>query len=537
MRLKGSQPTDPVLRLVRRVRARLFVQSWIRWTLRSVFAASVLALMWVVVARLFPQVGDPFWPLVAILAAGYLAGLVVAIVRRPTLLDAALAADHGFGLRERITTTLELGTASGPMIEAIRSDARNKIAGANPSRAFPLAVGARARWVYAPLLALGLAYVFLPELDLFHFRDRTVEADARREAVAVHVERIRAAVDPLEQGLDAGDASALSDITAELSKLANQMDAGALTEKQAIAKLDNLADKIAEQRKQLAEQGALPQLAADAKEFGVAKDLAKALQEGRLSDAAAEAKELTKKLKEGKLSELERKQLSDKLKKLAEAVAANPSAMNEALADALAKAAAGLDSGDMKAASEAMQLAELSLKDLDSVMAQLDKMDTTMAYLAEWKGDMMGMSDYCRACGMKMSECNGGSCCTPGNGQCSGAGGGCQNGSCAGNGTGPGLRGAGRGAGNRIGEVPEIEAGFQPTKAPGSLTKGKMLADLLQRAAPEEGEEATVEYLSGSFEQLHQEAEQALTQEEIPPGAKEYVRQYFGAIEPEKATP
>jgi hypothetical protein len=152
-------------------------------------------------------------------------------------------------------------------------------------------------------------------------------------------------------------------------------------------------------------------------------------------------------------------------------------------------------------------------------MRQLDSMKVAKAYLGEWKGDLMGESGYCRYCGSKLGE-----------------GGECENGQCQG-GHGPGLRGAGHGEGNRIGHVPEIEAGFQPTQAPGPTTQGKMLADLLQRSTPESGEEATVEYISGSFEQLEQEAEQALTQEEIPPGAKEFVRQYFGAIEPEKATP
>ena len=377
------------------------------------------------------------------------------------------------------------------------------------------------RWVYAPLLALGLAYLFLPELDLFDYASRTAEADARREAVAVHVERIREAIDPLSEDIDTGEASPLSDITAELGDLANQMDNGQLTEKQAIAKLDNLADKVEEQRRQLAEQGMLPQLAGDMEKFGMASDMAKALQEGKLAEALKEIKEIEKKLTDGSLSEDERDALAESLKQLSESMASDPSAMNQSLAESLAKAASSLKSGDMKAAGESMKLAELSLADIESLMKQLDQMNVTKAYLAQWKGDMMGESAYCRECGSKLGE----------EGQC-------ENGSCSGHSHGRGgLRGAGVGQGNRIGRVPETEAGFQPTQAPGPLTKGKMLADLLQRSAPEQGEEATVEMLTGSFEQLEQEAEQALAQEEIPAGAKEYVRQYFGAIEPEKSQP
>ncbi len=514
--------TDPVRQLVRRVRARMFVRGWIDWALRCLFVASLASLLWVVATRLFPALGDPFWIVIGVLAASYPVGLAVAVLRRPTEADAALAADHAFGLRERITTALELADHPSPMARAAREDAQRKAAGANASRAVPLAIGPRARWIYAPLLALGLAYVFLPELDLFDYNARTAEADARREAVAVHVERIREALEPLKEEANAGEASPLSEITAELGDLANQMDSGKLTEKQAIAKLDNLAEKLAEQQKQLAEKGALPQLSGDMQKFGMAQDVAKALQDGKLAEALKEIKEIEKKLTDGSLSEAERKALASDLKKLSEATAANMSSMSESLAAALAKASASLESGDMKAASEAMQLAELSVADIESLMKQLDQMQATKAYLAQWKGDMMGKSGYCRECGSKLGE-----------------GGQCENGQCSshGHGHGLGLGGAGRGTGNRIGHVPEIEAGFQPTQAPGPLTKGKMLADLLQRSAPEAGEEATVDYLSGTFEQLEQEAEQALTQEEIPAGAKEYVRQYFGAIEPEKAQP
>jgi hypothetical protein len=374
--------------------------------------------------------------------------------------------------------------------------------------------------VYAPLLALGLAYVFLPEIDLLNQRERKAEAEARRDTVAIQVERIREAMRPLEEEFTQAGAAPVQEITAELNKLAEQMSSGALTEKQAIAKLDDLAQKLDEQRRNLGEQGALPQLPADPQQFGAARDLAMAIQEGRLSDAAREMNELTQKLEDGTLSDAERKELSESLKKLSEATKADPSALSESLAAALANASASLGTGDLRAAAEAMKLGQMSLSDIESIMRQLDRMNVARAYLAEWKGDLMGPSEYCRFCGSKLNA----------NAEC-------ENGQCQGHGHGLGLRGAGQGQGNRIGRVPEIEAGFQPTQAPGPLTKGKMLADLLQRSSPDTGQEATVEYLSGTFEQLEQEAEQALTQEEIPPGAKEFVRQYFGAIEPEKKQP
>jgi hypothetical protein len=98
------------------------------------------------------------------------------------------------------------------------------------------------------------------------------------------------------------------------------------------------------------------------------------------------------------------------------------------------------------------------------------------------------------------------------------------------------MGGTGMGRGNRVGELPDLNAGFKPTVLPGDLTKGKVLATILQKGAPQDDAESTLEYVTEAFVEVRQEAEQALTKEEIPPGAKEFVRQYFGSLEPEQST-
>ena len=106
-------------------------------------------------------------------------------------------------------------------------------------------------------------------------------------------------------------------------------------------------------------------------------------------------------------------------------------------------------------------------------------------------------------------------------------------GQCKGSGMGLGLRGPGRGQGNRIGELPKVTTSTDPSLAPGDMTKGKILATIMQRAAPQDGEHATIDYSQQAIVQIQQQSEEALTKEEIPAGAKEFVRQYFGSLEPD----
>ena len=67
------------------------------------------------------------------------------------------------------------------------------------------------------------------------------------------------------------------------------------------------------------------------------------------------------------------------------------------------------------------------------------------------------------------------------------------------------MGGSGRGEGNAVGELPDVEVGLVPTRAQGPMTKGKMLAEILQRSAPESGQTATLTNVSGAFVEVRQE--------------------------------
>jgi hypothetical protein len=51
---------------------------------------------------------------------------------------------------------------------------------------------------------------------------------------------------------------------------------------------------------------------------------------------------------------------------------------------------------------------------------------------------------------------------------------------------------------------------------------------------PEQNVKASTDFVIKEIARTRREAEQALTKENIPPGAREFVRQYFGAIEPRR---
>ncbi|MCC6144339.1 MAG: hypothetical protein IT368_11085, partial [Candidatus Hydrogenedentes bacterium] len=239
------------------------------------------------------------------------------------------------------------------------------------------------------------------------------------------------------------------------------------------------------------------------------------------------------------LTEEKKKSLSEYMKKLSEMMGGAQSQMPQDMAKNLQNIGENLKAGNMDQAMQDMQAMEMSMEDLSSALDQMAKLDNAMQKLGEWQQANLGPSKYCRECGKRLSPCEkGGNCDKPGGcegHECSGhcKAGQCKGGSKPGSGNGPGMGGAGRGQGNQVGDLPdEFGENMSPTVLPGEMTQGKLLADMIQRTAPDVEQQSEVELVEGGIVQVQREAEQALTQEEIPAGSKEFVRQYFGTLEP-----
>lgn len=502
---------DPLLATLSKLRLVLGLRTWLEFVAKSFIYTTSFGFAWVVATRLFPLLGDAMAVSGVIILLGAVAASIAAFVARPTLLHAALAADKQLGLKERLTSSLELEGTPGDMVEAIHADARNHIKGLEVSQHFPIVANQSLRWVYLPLSAYCIAYLLLPQFDLFGLKKIDDEEKARVAAVAVQVQRLKEATKPLEELTEAAGLAA-GEILSQVAELANDLQRGTITEKQAIARISNLSETLAEHRNQLAEQNAKPKLAGDVKKFGPTQNLAKALQSGRMKDALAMARELQESLKNDNLTEQERKEIAEELKDIANMMGGEDSEMGEALSKALAKASAGISAGDVESSSDGFELLALALEDLEGVLEQIEMLDLAMANISEWQS---GMGEYDGEWDHLFED----------NGWAEGAG--------RGWGQGSGMGGPGMGAGNEVGELPEGQVGFQPTKTGGPMVKGRMLADIMQKALPEGDAEPTLEFISGSFMTIKQEAEQALTHQEIPQASKEFVRQYFSSLDPE----
>ncbi|MCF6286203.1 MAG: hypothetical protein L3K26_13575, partial [Candidatus Hydrogenedentes bacterium] len=394
-----------------RVRKRLWAQLGLAHLSTALLWATSLACVWLLLCRLFPTLAYDLEGAAAIVITGVIAAAWAFLKQRPGLKEAALAADERLGLRERLTSSLELAEHHAPMVDAVHEDALRHIGQLNAGRDFPLLPTHATKWLVLPILIFGAGYILLPEFDLFGYQQRALEAKVK---TAVQQEKAKR----LEKGakaLKAPDKVPLAGLEAkalELETLSEELKHGKITEKQALAKVKNLRDSLKQERMALRSKSYLNKAGDKANASPFTKGFSKDLQQGNMAAAKKKLADLQKKLKNGNLSEKERKNLATSLKEMAkELQQSNKSPLDKSLAAALSKAAAALSSNSPEGMKEAMDSLQLSEKELQSVLDQLAQLDKAMAAMKAWEKSMMGASPFCRSCGKKLAKCEKGKAC------------------------------------------------------------------------------------------------------------------------------
>ncbi|MBX7255593.1 MAG: hypothetical protein K1Y02_04450 [Candidatus Hydrogenedentes bacterium] len=498
---------DSLTAVLRSLRFRLTVRLWLSSTSTALLIAFSLACIWMTVTKLFPMLGDSLPVGGSLTALGVLWAVVYTYVKRPSLLQAAILADERLGLQERLTSSLELAEVHTPMVDAVHEDARAHLGKIILHRDFPVGMPRRFRYLTVPILVFALGYVLLPEFDLLGQRAREAEAKQHELAMKEHAERLRLAAQPVKEAAAQNDEQ-LQELAEEVERIAEKLEGGELSQKQATAKLSNVMTELAERQEKLGTESKIPKMKGDTSRLDLTKELAQNIQKGNFDKAAEEAQKMLQKLQAGEMAPADQEKLAEELKELSKLVGGE----NSELGKALANISSGLSMKDMQDALKNLEKLELSLEDLKALSEQMKKLQACMGKFADCRAKMCE-GDFEKFC----AYCNGKGC-----GQCGKQG--------------LGMRGPGQGQGNTIGELPDVDAQYDPSMLSGDMTKGKILADLMQRAAPQKEGDAERSFTSEALIQVQQQSEQALTKEEIPVGAREYVRQYFGSLEPDSAT-
>jgi uncharacterized coiled-coil DUF342 family protein len=319
-------------RQIARVSRRLFLQTLLDSLAWCWAGAVLLATIWFLVEPFVP--GDrPEWSRWAV--AGSLGGLatllavVLALIRAPSRLAAALLLDERFGLKERVTTSLTLAPEHVPLpaAQALLADVGERVVSLDIRSRFPVAL----RW-HALLVPLG--GLLLAVVAVFYEPSRTQATPLPEDLALAPANRseIEQKVKELEKKarekreLNKATGEKADPLDEELKKLLNRPRDTQEEVRNRIKDLTALEEKIKNRQDALAEKAQaikdqlrqMNQMSGMDTKNGPAKDLQKAVDKGDFNKAQEEVERLAKKLKNNELTEQDREQLKKQLQDLQE---------------------------------------------------------------------------------------------------------------------------------------------------------------------------------------------------------------------------
>lgn len=320
---------SPLFQQLRRVSRRLFVQTVVNALVWSWSAALVLSAGWFLVQPFVIPEAAPWlrWAVAgSCFGVGTLLATGMAVWLAPSRLAAALSLDERFGLKERVTTSLTLTPelAATPAGQALLSDVNQRLHHLDVGARFPV----RLNWS-AALVPVGAA--LLAAVAVFYEPPKSQANITRKDDETQKVANA-AEIDKKMKELRKREATPLSKqrseeiekLEAELAKIANRPRDTQEQLRERVKEMTALEDQMKEREKQMAEKmqslrqqlKQMDKMAGMAAKDGPAKDLEKALADGKMDDAKQEIEKLIKKVQNNQLTDKEKQQLQKQLEDL-----------------------------------------------------------------------------------------------------------------------------------------------------------------------------------------------------------------------------
>lgn len=543
-----AQLYDDLTRLGWRLRLR---DGWLLLQ-RTLWMPATVALLIQLAGRRWPVVNLTLWALLPFLL-WLLAAVVYALLHRLSPIQIARRVDAELALKEQLATALELAALDG------QSDAELSIALVEKQRAratevaqsihvsqFPLPL------LRNPLLAAAALLIAVATLRLLPNPMDTLLAE--RAAVAQAVQEQAARVETLREEVAASSQFSpeqREELLRQLDELAEQLRANAGDREDALAEFSKLEESL---RQQLAPAAAARQQALDALATQL-QALAQNQSDGDLPNNAAEALEqLAESMAE--LEPGEQAELAQALAQLANELAQGG---ESDLAQALSALAQSVQQGDAASAAGAAQNAAQQLSESQSELSAQAQLQQTLERVQSARQAVAQAGQPSQNAGQSGQSGQGQQAGQQGQGQGSGQ----QN--QTGQGQGQQGQGAGQGGGgSQTNTAPPRTGSGRPNRLPGTTgamssgreeeqvyvpwerqpTAGEELFIPGQETGQGESQVSTQENpLPGAaapalvpYQEVYQEylnvANQNMEQSEIPPGLRDYVRDYFSQLEP-----
>jgi hypothetical protein len=357
-----EQTTVQLTRQTSRWDRRLRLATSLIWVPRGLMAGLIAGIVVALISRLRPwllpeQIAVIAGVALAISGVGAL-GLIWLVPRSRT--QRARYFDQRFGLKERISTALELAAGllpySGQLAERQLNDAVGSAQGVNVAARLPL----RVHWreIVAVIgLVLLLGYLLIEDNPM----NRQLRSQRNwQNTLDSQIANLDETIQRIEQN-PALSAEQKDALTQPLQAARDILQQPGVTQEEAVAAMAEAAQSLNDQTGGMSpgQQAAYQDAASQLGRTGLTGDMADALQKPDLNAAAAAMDNTAQQLGNDQLSQQQQQQVADQL----DAAAQQMQQADPQTAQHLSQAAEALRSGDQQAAQQAMQQAADSTRE------------------------------------------------------------------------------------------------------------------------------------------------------------------------------
>ena len=406
---------DQIRKQARIARRRMICErfmAYLPWTLSFALIAAVAAIS--LPKLMYLPVDNVIWFaswMGGTVALAFIVNLVLTVIGRPTLADAAVEIDRRFGLRERLSSALVLSK------EDRETELGQALAADGERQAEKVDARAKFAWGFRRTLLLTVVPALLA-VGLFYLPSATAPEEIATKDSKASINQIKNSTKPLldqvKKKREEAEKSGLSDLEIDFFKklegeLAKLQKDTKLDSKQQLAKLNDIKEQLEQRRNEMGSAESLKHNLQNLEKFeaGPAEKLADGLKQGDFEKSEEALQQLMKKMESGEMSPADMQQLQKQLEKLEQALAEAAQAheqSKQALQEQIKQAEAA---GDMQKAAQLQRKLEQAQAQ-DAQMAQMQQMADALsqAQQAMKQGDMQSAKEQLSKMASQLQQMN-----------------------------------------------------------------------------------------------------------------------------------
>lgn len=535
-----------ILELLKSLRIKYYLSRLVKYISYSLLLFSSVVLILMILSRIFPIIFI-WWKIIVALIISLLLGIILSIINRPSYYETARLVDS-LGLKERITTALELKGNSSKLAELQKKDAVDTLTKDNLKKRISLKPSMK---IMAIILVLLISSIFVGFIKTSSYEKGLIK-EKNKNIIKNEIENIKKIEKDIqeEKRLTLEEKKQIENTLKELKKNLSKSDNIKDVQKQALKAKKELKD-IENRLKEEKINDIVKKLSN--KEF--TKDIAESIKSKNGEELAESIKKLGSDIKTMNKEELEN--LAQDLNALAEALKDNPELLNSfnQISDIVAQAIEGnLDNEKLTSSLNNLAQSLDSLMNDSQVSGAISELNEALDNLTAVTSqpsqnpnsnssgqNPSGSGNQGSSSGGNQGSGNqGGSGAGQGQGQGSGTGSGAGDGSSQGSESSSGSSGSGQ-SGKKDGsqkEVKDYESIFTPknlgvdgeaTQVHGNVNDtGDKDVIQVKKFGDMKGEAIPYNEVLNTYKE---NAYKRLDTEEIPPNMKEIIRKYFSELE------